>query len=852
MNVNLVSPIENGNNFVIRFKDDVVIPQNSKVYLNFATFSRENDVELYEDQTIKIITDGLSNIVRPDTIVNAGVVKNTLFYLDYVTIPAGTYNYQQLYKLITDGINKILRDPNNLADLQYYRAVALADIDNTDDQITEGNVSFSIGLMKNEPTATPQNVDMVVDTDNFINSSQIDANGEYIAYKKTTPNTLMPTGLRIGKTGINTFVQGTPDKTPGLYPDNNVIALGGTGAGGRINFTVLPDGSIDMNTITVITSGDLYTIGETLTIDNTFTGGTQDTTFNVLLLIQSSGLPFFDNYMLSLQHYWHIGYNDDTPYDNANIIVFETLKSADDLVASNGCVQIGLYSSEVAKGINHSNGTYPLNSGKRTGGPATGTSNGTDPNPQNTPLATAAGRRQLAAPMIVSIDGRGASCKLQVLGAKFANGAYEVDGLPKWTSCNHPISSMRSLNGVQGRTIANIPGYDTADPFIGGIQTYYDVDDLENNRVYFRVLNLNTFIHGNKSINENHITNEMILYDSKSAVTPSHFPDKFFRATDPNIIDYTKSGVRVMTVTDNGTADKNNGQHNNILVTNTSGTGVGLQLDFQVVAGLVEEPSLVVDGNNRGDLFSNGDTFIIPNNQGVGGTADTQITVNQISDSPLLNKVASQMPFNIICGSLNQDDGFKEVKGPLEIKDPYNPLSFIQSYELECSEELSRYINLPSSQNRKNGLSRILYPNTGDAMNSNLLHVENMSLDWRNESYSILLKELPIRNYKNNENKKLGGFPQSILANCPVPFSDSQSYQSKSKQMVSSTYKPNYQIINNLYNQAMTTNHFSVEIRKLQSDRPASEIKRSVINFTILPPDDYKGNINSVDSLKAS
>ena len=137
-------------------------------------------------------------------------------------------------------------------------------------------------------------------------------------------------------------------------------------------------------------------------------------------------------------------------------------------------------------------------------------------------------------------------------------------------------------------------------------------------------------------------------------------------------------------------------------------------------------------------------------------------------------------------------------------------------------------------------------------MNSNLLHVENMSLDWRNESYSILLKELPIRNYKNNENKKLGGFPQSILANCPVPFSDSQSYQSKSKQMVSSTYKPNYQIINNLYNQAMTTNHFSVEIRKLQSDRPASEIKRSVINFTILPPDDYKGDITSVDSLKAS
>jgi len=48
----------------------------------------------------------------------------------------------------------------------------------------------------------------------------------------------------------------------------------------------------------------------------------------------------------------------------------------------------------------------------------------------------------------------------------------------------------------------------------------------------------------------------------------------------------------------------------------------------------------------------------------------------------------------------------------------------------------------------------------------------------------------------------------------------------------------------------MTTNHFSVEIRKMSSDRPANEIKKSVVNFTIMPPDDYTGNINSVDLLK--
>ena len=47
MNVNLISPQENGNSFIVRFKDDIIIPENSRVYLNFASFSRENDVELY-------------------------------------------------------------------------------------------------------------------------------------------------------------------------------------------------------------------------------------------------------------------------------------------------------------------------------------------------------------------------------------------------------------------------------------------------------------------------------------------------------------------------------------------------------------------------------------------------------------------------------------------------------------------------------------------------------------------------------------------------------------------------------------------------------------------------------------
>ena len=244
-----------------------------------------------------------------------------------------------------------------------------------------------------------------------------------------------------------------------------------------------------------------------------------------------------------------------------------------------------------------------------------------------------------------------------------------------------------------------------------------------------------------------------------------------------------------------------------------------------------------------------GDTFQI-SNVITGGDQDDIFEITEQSLEPRLNRIRSQMPFNIYASALTINDGFDYISAPLKVKDDAKPLTFIESYELECTEELAKYINLNTAEGRGDGFTDTLYPNTGDPKNNNLLHIQDMNLDWRNESYSISLKEVPIRNYKNNDSIKNGGFSKTILANCPVPFSNAQSYSTKSKQMITATYQPNYQVINNLYNQAMTTNHFSIEIRKLSSDRPASEIKKSIINFTIQPPDDYSGNINSVDLLK--
>ena len=36
----------------------------------------------------------------------------------------------------------------------------------------------------------------------------------------------------------------------------------------------------------------------------------------------------------------------------------------------------------------------------------------------------------------------------------------------------------------------------------------------------------------------------------------------------------------------------------------------------------------------------------------------------------------------------------------------------------------------------------------------------------------------------------------------------------------------------------------------MNNDMDATEIEESVVNFTILPPDDYKGNLNAVAGFK--
>lgn len=98
-----------------------------------------------------------------------------------------------------------------------------------------------------------------------------------------------------------------------------------------------------------------------------------------------------------------------------------------------------------------------------------------------------------------------------------------------------------------------------------------------------------------------------------------------------------------------------------------------------------------------------------------------------------------------------------------------------------------------------------------------------------NEKLSIYLTDLPIKSYKNTNDKNKSGYRKSIIANIPQPFQG--TYDGRSK--VLGGYTPSLGVVNRLSNQSMTTNNFNVEIRDLETDEPADSLKKTIINFTI-------------------
>tara|TARA_R110001606_G_scaffold380684_2_gene541348 strand:+ start:556 stop:2595 length:2040 start_codon:yes stop_codon:yes gene_type:complete len=215
------------------------------------------------------------------------------------------------------------------------------------------------------------------------------------------------------------------------------------------------------------------------------------------------------------------------------------------------------------------------------------------------------------------------------------------------------------------------------------------------------------------------------------------------------------------------------------------------------------------------------------------------------SDTMKAQKANSQIPFNLLMSAQVAGEGFEEIKMTGFLKSGTNsplnnangnthPISIVSTYQMKISSELARFIGVNQTEDYN--------PNLPE---SQVNHISKVDADQHtDESYSIFLKNLPIRAFKNIQSKAMSsggnvqsaGYAQPIIHDVPTPYSDSKIINNGSGDVVVGTFQPSIKKTLDLENNRMIINSLDVEIRDIETNEISEGLSGSVINFTIEKP----------------
>lgn len=198
------------------------------------------------------------------------------------------------------------------------------------------------------------------------------------------------------------------------------------------------------------------------------------------------------------------------------------------------------------------------------------------------------------------------------------------------------------------------------------------------------------------------------------------------------------------------------------------------------------------------------------------------------SDAKKTDIVNSRIPFNVIASAQAQNEGFSQLlfnNFDKTLGTSAAPLSILMNYKLNYSSELAKYVG--------ENISTSLYPNTCETR-LEFVHIKNFRLDWLNDSYAILIKNLPIRNFKNSGTESNGGFAKAILANVPTPFKDTVEQTLDNRKVLTGIFQPSYPVILELRNPSeFELNNFDVSIVNIRDEIEVDSLLKSNVSFTI-------------------
>ena len=778
MNINLISPKDNtrnsddkinGHTYTVRFKEDILIPKNSKIKMNFATLERESEVQFLEDQVLYIhfpkTLDYIGSDDSPAPFQN--ILPSNKFvapFVDYndespvtrgtgnrygFTVPKGFYTFEKLYSFISKNINDYMEYDNPTSDPKV--------LNNNNNDLYRSSEILDVNPAFSEQIANRRIDGLDLSGEGFVNIGIIRDVGNITQEKRHVPQKYM----------FDFVASTTHSRNFKLTDDNN-------------------------NPCVFVQDGD--TVNDASTATKTS--------------------KIYNSYAIGETSYLHHQLDDTTTIGNSNIIRLKTNKTGKEFSDARAGVAFGLYSKEVATGISGTDGskdnvvaTDPANDEfNRTRGPSRISTAG-DGNQYFVPKQDAyqlnfdgttkdinkGGFKKMPTSFVtVRISAEGDSSgngagnvKVTIAGM---NGTRPPTGpfSPSPTLFNEQkkisdpskaisalSSSMKQLKNIR---MSKRSTYDEDAPLELGIQTY--ISPFENNFVG---------TGGNAG---------GVVMDTGMRT--------YYRVLDLSNADY-QSSVR-------------------------------------------EQPQIVMYDSKKDNIYFNNQMFYC--------TDETQIKYTVGTDTQKKNKFQAQIPLSPILFSNTKNFGFEKCeyrgypKGTVGGVDyDTRPLTIYRSYYLTATSELSTIFKLMTEYENSKIIPEealnLVDPNT--SVPSDRTTFTDITLGWRSISYSIYLKGLPINNFKNTNTNRSGGFSKQILANVPVPFKDSlQHFSVKSTAL----FQPDNPVVTHLYNQDMVINKFEVEIKRMNDDKDANEIEKSVINFTIIPPDDYDGNVNAIQGFK--
>ncbi len=194
-------------------------------------------------------------------------------------------------------------------------------------------------------------------------------------------------------------------------------------------------------------------------------------------------------------------------------------------------------------------------------------------------------------------------------------------------------------------------------------------------------------------------------------------------------------------------------------------------------------------------------------------------------------KVNTQIPFTPIVAAQEQGEGFETVQYrafPTDQggADGEDPNAILATYRLNFSDELSNVVGATRSG--------VLFPNVCE-MDARFFYFEDIISSWRNDNFDILLNGLPIRNFKNKEESKDGGFSKALLAAVPVPFLEGNVTEAMGAKhsLLTGLYQPSIKNVLKLRNQEQVINSIGVQVKDSNNETPSEELEQIHVCFTI-------------------